>query len=122
MKSKTKIEKQLKKKQNQELVRTIIAAKKAKAWASVAEDLSRPTRKKIVVNLDKINSETKAGDTIVVPGKILSWGNLERKVKLVGLSISDSALEKVNKGKSEFVILQQEIKLNPEAKGIKIIK
>ena len=122
MKSKTKIEKQLKKKRNQELVETILASKKAKGWLKVSETLSCPTRKRTVINLEKINSQSKEGETIVVPGKVLSLGDLDKKIKIVGLSISDSALEKVNKGKSEFVLLKQEIKSNPEAKGIKIIK
>ena len=122
MKTKTKIEKQLKRKSNQELVKTIIAAKKTKSWIEVAETLSTPTRKRIVINLDKINLEAKEGDIIVVPGKILSLGELDKKIKIAGLSISESALEKINKTKSEFIPLRQEIKLNPSAKGIRLIK
>ena len=122
MKTKTKIEKQLKKKENQDLVETIISAKKTKGWVKIAEVLSTPTRKRVVVNLDKINIDSKEGEKIVVPGKILSLGNLDKKIKLVALSVSESALEKINNAKSEFITLKQEIKLNPEAKGIKVIK
>ncbi len=53
MKTKTKIEKQLKRKINPELVETIIAAKKHKGWLEVSSILSSPKRKKININLEK---------------------------------------------------------------------
>ena len=122
MKTKTKIEKQLRKKSGSVLVETIIAAKKLKGWMEIASLLSRPTREKSQINLDKINSEAKTGETIVVPGKILSLGVLDKKIKIVGLGASEKALEKIKNAKGEFILLKNEIKSNPEAKGVKIIK
>jgi len=122
MKNKTKIEEQLKRKTNVELVQTIIAAKKKKDWLEVAGILSSPRVKRINVNLDKINNETKEGEIIVVPGKVLSQGELNKKIKVVALSFSEKAKEKILNAKGEFVNIIEEIKKNPDAKGIKIIK
>jgi large subunit ribosomal protein L18e len=122
VKSKTKIEKQSQRKRNFELVETIRGAKKAKAWIKVADILSRPRRKSISLNLSDINKEAKAGDIIVVPGKILSQGELDKKIKLVALAFSEKAREKLTKSKSEHLFLSEEIKKNPSAKGIKILE
>ena len=121
MKSNTKISKQLQRKLNPELVKTILVCKKNKEWKKVAEILTRPTREKIIINLDKINSETKEGDTVIVPGKVLSQGEIDKKIRIAALSFSEKAQEKLKKTKSEVVSILDEIKINKNAQGIKVI-
>ena len=120
-KSNTKIEKQLQKKTNSILVETIIAAKKKEAWKKIAEILSSPRRKRMDVNIEKINDEAKAGETIVVPGKVLSQGDIDKKIKIVAVSFSGKAKEKLLKAKCDVSDMLDEIKKNPDAKGIKIL-
>lgn len=122
MKLKTKIEKQLQRKINPELVETIIAAKKQKNWLEVASILSSSKRKKMNVSLEKINKETKAGEKIVIPGKVLSQGEIDKKINIVALNFSERAKEKLLKAGCEVLNIIEEIKKNPEAKGIKILK
>lgn len=122
VKSKAKIEQQLQRKTNSVLVETIIAAKKKKEWNKIAEILSSPRRKRIDINLDKINLEAKAGDTVLVPGKVLSQGEINKKIKVVALSFSEKAKEKLLKAKCDVSDMLDEIKKNPGAKGIKILK
>jgi large subunit ribosomal protein L18e len=122
MKSNTKIEKQLSKKTNSELVETIIAAKKNKNWKEVAEVLSVPRRKRVEVNLDRIQKDAKKEEVVVVPGKVLSQGEINEKIKVVALSFSEKAKEKLSNKKCEISYILEEIKKNPSAKGIKIIK
>ena len=57
MKSKTQIEKQLERKTNPELVKTIINAKKKEKWLEVAMILSSPRINKININLGKIDEK-----------------------------------------------------------------
>ena len=123
MKTKSRIEKQLRKKTNTEVVETIINSKKSKNWLDIARVLSAPRRKRIIVNLDKINSESKDGDSILIPGKILSKGNVDKKLKsIISLNISKEAEKKLSKTKVKYSNIIDEIKKNPDAKGIKIIK
>ena len=123
MKSKkTRIEKKLKKKQNPELVETIISAKKKDKWLEIGNIISGPKRKSIKVNIEKIDKESKLGDIIVVPGKVLGVGKNNKKIRIVALGFSDSALEKLKEKKCEIVSIKDEIKSNPEAKAVKIIK
>jgi large subunit ribosomal protein L18e len=122
MKSKTKIFKQTKRKKSQELAETILACKKNKSWKNIAEILSSPRRMKICVNLDEINEKIKEGDTIIVPGKVLSEGNVNKKIRIVALNFSEKAREKLKKTKSEVVNILDELKINPKFQGVKIIR
>ncbi|HLD37370.1 MAG TPA: 50S ribosomal protein L18e [Candidatus Nanoarchaeia archaeon] len=121
MKSKTQIERQLKRKTNSELVRTIILAKKHDAWLPVAGMLSTPRRRHAALNLGEIGKKAKEGDIIVVPGKVLSGGELAKKIKICAFSFSKEALKKIKEGKGEAVTIMEEIEKNSSGKGIKII-
>ena len=122
MKTKTKIEKQTKRKTNKGLILSIINAKKSKEWLEVAGIISTPKRKRINVNLEKIDKESKEGETILIPGKVLSQGEINKKIKIVALGFSKKAREKLSKSKIGVSSINEEIKKNPNAKGIKILK
>ncbi len=122
MKSKTLIEKQLKRKKNSDLVKTIIAAKKNDCWIEIAKILSGPRKKRVDMNLEEINKRTEEGEVIVIPGKVLSQGELDKKIKVIALNFSGKAREKLLNFKCEVSNILEEIKRNPEAKGVKILK
>jgi large subunit ribosomal protein L18e len=122
MKSKTKISKQLERKSNSNLMETIIAGKKNDAWNQIAGFLSGPRRKRTCINLEEINKNSKAGETVLIPGKVLSQGEIDKKIKVVAFNFSEKAKEKLLSAKCEAISILDEIKSNPSAKGIKIIK
>ena len=122
MKTKSKIEKQLQRKTNSKLIETIISCKKNKAWLKIAEILSGPRKNRTNLNLEDINKKVKDEKIIVVPGKILSQGELDKKIKVIALSFSEKAKEKLKKSEVEFFTILEEIKKNAEAKGVKILK
>ena len=121
-KSKTQIEKQMQKKNNPELVETLMNAKKKDKWLEVAGIISGPRRKRIDLNLNEINNQTKDKEKVIGPGKVLSQGEINKKIKIVALSFSEKAKEKLKKSGCEFSSILTEIKLNPSAEGIKILK
>ena len=100
--SKTKINKRMKKKTNPELVETLLLAKKVNP--ELAKILSGPTRKRITKNLDEINKESKEGGTVIVPGKVLGDGELTKKIRIIALGFSESALKKL---KDKSTILEE---------------
>jgi len=122
MKNNTKIEKHLQRKTNSELVKTIIAAKKNGKWKKIAEVLSCSRKKRRNMNLKEIDKETKEGEKVIIAGKILSQGELNKKIKIIALNFSQKAKEKILKTKSEISNILDEIKKNPEMKGLKILK
>lgn len=121
MKSKTTIGKQIGNKTNDELVSTIVAAKKSGAWLSVASLLSSSRRNAIDVNLSDIDKIASEGDIIVVPGKVLSQGEVKKKIRIAAYKFSEKAKEKLLKEKAQLVTILEEIKQNPDAKGVKIV-
>lgn len=121
MKSKTLIDRQMKRKLNPELVETIKKSKKNKNWLEIASLLSAPRRRKISINLDEIDREVKEGDTVIVAGKVLGTGNLSKKARIVALSFSEKARRKLKANKCEVANINEEIKINPSARGIKIL-
>jgi large subunit ribosomal protein L18e len=121
MKTKTKIDKQIQKKSNKELVETIIAAKKKDEWLKVARILSGPRRKAVSLNLEEINENSKDGEIIIIPGKVLSQGEISKKIKIVALGFSKKAEEKLLKSKIPSLSIIEEIKKNPHIKRCRIL-
>lgn len=119
---KTQIEKKLKRKTDKDLVETIIAGKKKDSWNIVAHKISKPSRKQTDLNLDEINERSKEGDIIIIPGKVLGMGEVNKKIKISALAYSESAKEKLTKNKIDFNLIGEEIKSNIEAKNIKILE
>ena len=69
-----------------------------------------------------INKESKEGDVAVVAGKVLSQGEITKKIKVIALGFSEQAKEKLLKAKCEVSNIVDEIKKNPEGKGIKVLR
>ena len=101
-------------------LRKISASNKVNIWKRVANDLERATRKRRIVNIDRINKYTKDNEVIVVPGKVLGDGELKHKVTVAALRFSTTAESKINKS-GKAILLDAFIKENPKGEGVRII-
>ena len=119
--SKTKISARLIRKQNQEIVDTILAAKKHKKWAGIAQKISGSRKRYDSMNLKEIEEKTKEGDTVVVAGKVLGSGEISKKIRICALGFSESAKKKMSKVKAEAVTILEEINKNKTAEGVKVL-
>ena len=90
-------------------------------WDKVASDLERPTRKRRIVNLSKINSYTKENETVVVPGKVLGSGNIDHKLTISAYQFSKSAVDKLAKAGAKIIPLDKLATESPNGKRIRII-
>ncbi len=113
--SKTKISKRLKRKTNPKIVETIELAKKNN-HLDLAKRLSGPTRLYKKVNVGELN---KLGDKIIVVGKVLGQGEINKKISVGSLGFSEQAKEKL-KG-SELMSIKQMIEKNKGLDGVEII-
>ncbi len=86
-------------------------------WGKVAKILSVSKRKRITVNLYKLNKFTKEGDNVIVPGKVLSIGRIDHKINITAIDFSDKAKSELIKGGSKIYELEEFKKL----KGANII-
>lgn len=119
--SRTKLKIRSRKKTSPELAATISLALKTSAWVKYVKLLSQPTKKHSSINLKKIDKQTSMGDTVLIPGRVLSSGEITKKIRICSFGISKEALENLSKTKSEWATILDEIKKNPKAEGIKII-
>lgn len=90
-------------------------------WRRIADDLSRPTRIRRVVNLSRINRYTTDNEIIVVPGKVLASGELNHKLVVAAWGFSKHAREKILRAKSTPITIQELIKKNPKGNKVRII-
>ena len=118
----THVKDKTKRKTNPILVETISTARKHKNWFPIAHIISGSNKDYSAINLSDLDSKTKAGDTIIITGKLLGSGNLTKKIRICALSASKDALDKLKHSKSEFVTILEEIKKNPKAEGVKLIR
>ena len=102
-------------------LRKLSSQKQVKLWKRIAEDLERPTRIRRRVNLYRVEKYLGDGETALIPGKLLSLGNLTKKVEIAAYQASAQAKEKIQKAGSKFLTLQELMKKNPQGKKIRII-
>jgi len=97
------------------------ASHNSNLWNRIAEELARPTRQRRIVNLSRINRYTKENENIIVPGKVLSSGDLDHKITIAAWQFSEQALDKIRKSNSKAVLIADLVRENPKGKGIRII-
>ena len=90
-------------------------------WQTISRRLMKPRRShRVEANLHRINRKTKEGDTIVIPGKVLGSGELDHKITIASLSISESALKKLKTANCEYLEISTLVERNPTGTGLKI--
>ncbi|MBU5688191.1 MAG: 50S ribosomal protein L18e [Candidatus Aenigmarchaeota archaeon] len=88
---------------------------------AVAEKLNKPRRQRVEVNIADINRNANEGDVIIVPGVVLGYGELEKKVTISAWRFSKPALEKIKKSNSIAISIEELVKKNPRGTGVKIM-
>ncbi|VVB60287.1 50S ribosomal protein L18e [uncultured archaeon] len=91
---------------------------KAAIWADVADRLAKSTRRIPAVNLSKLERFCEKGDTILIPGKLLSQGAITKPVTIGAFKISAAGKHKVEKAGGKVMTIQELMKRN--AKGSKV--
>jgi len=120
--SKTELKKRQRRKTNPQLAAAVYWATKNPAWIKFAKLLSQSTKLQSAINLKEIDEKTKLGDLVLIPGRVLSVGEITKKIRICSFGISNQAKEKLTKTHSEWINILDEIKRNPKAEGFKIIK
>ena len=89
-------------------------------WKDVAERLEKPRRRYAEVNLSKINRYARDGETVLVPGKVLGSGRLERRVTVAALGFSKSAYESIN-AVGRCMSIEELMRENPKGSNVRIM-
>lgn len=102
-------------------LRTKAIKEKVNLWRRLADELSRSTRSRRIVNLIRIAQYAKPGETVVVPGKVLGLGELTQKVDVAAYQFSNSAIEKITQIGGNIITLEELMDKNPKGNKVRII-
>ena len=94
----------------------------AAIWKDVAQRLERSNRRTAEVNLSDIARHAEAGETVLVPGKVLSNGDLENKVDVVAFKFSAKAQEKIENAGGKCLSIEEAMEANPKGSNIRIME
>ncbi len=97
------------------------STEKSNLWKRIAKDLEKPTRQRREVNISRINRNTKANETIIVPGKVLGTGNLNHGLTIAAFAFSEGAKKIITESKGKAISIVELLKQNPKGKDIKIV-
>ena len=90
-------------------------------WGDIAERLQKPRRTHAEVNLGRIERYAQEDETVVVPGKVLGSGVLQKDVTVAAVDFSGTAETKIDQV-GEAVSLEQAIENNPEGSHVRVIR
>ena len=105
-------------------IKRLIEALRGNVRSGKGRDISRkilklvdvPTRRRVSVNLYKIDRLTKEGDNVIVPGKVLSEGRIGHGLSIAAIEYSKEAAEALAKagvkmGKIEDALASKKVRI-----------
>lgn len=106
-----------------ELIRELKALaiqEKVNLWKRIADDLEKPTRKRRVVNVSRIDHNAKEGETVVVPGKVLGDGDMKHNLTVAAFDFSEGAKHLIEKN-GKTMTIREMMKSNPKGSNVRVI-
>ena len=104
-----------------ESLRALSYEKEVKIWKDLSKRLNKSTRQMATVNVGSISVNTKPKDQVVVPGKVLGFGDLDHPVVVAGLGFSSRAKEKILRAGGECIGLIELAERNPKGANVKLL-
>ncbi|MFC6725823.1 50S ribosomal protein L18e [Halobium palmae] len=93
----------------------------ANVWSDVATRLEKPRRTHAEVNLGRIERYAREDETVVVPGKVLGSGVLQKNVTVAAVDFSSTAKRKIDQV-GDAVEVEQLLEQNPEGSNVRVIR
>ena len=90
-------------------------------WGDIAERLEKPRRTHAEVNLGRIERYAQEDETVIVPGKVLGSGVLQKDVTVAAVDFSGTAEKKIDQV-GEAVSLETAVEQNPDGSEVRIIR
>jgi len=93
----------------------------AAIWRDIAQRLERPSRNWAEVNLSRLERYAQDGDIIVVPGKVLGAGAINKKITVAAFRFSASAAKAIEEAGGKRMTIPELVKENPSGNKVKIM-
>src|SRR5262249_39701313 len=76
-------------------LRRAFKSNKAPIWRYLEKEISRARSIRREVNISRLASVTKNGETVIVPGKVLGLGEMDHKLTVYAFSFSERARKNI---------------------------
>ena len=119
--------KQINRKSNSTLVKTILELKeasrknKAPLWRSIANRLEGSSRNWPSVNVSKLEYNINKNGKAIIPGKLMGTGIVTKKMTVAAYSFTDSAKEKIQSAGGKCLTYNEMIKATPKGTNVTVI-
>ena len=87
----------------------------------IAEKLNKPKRQRVEVNIAHIERHTDEGETVIVPGIVLGYGELSKPVTISAWKFSKQAMQKIQKIKGKTLTIEELVEKTPNGTKVKIL-
>ena len=119
--------KQINRKSNSSLVKTIMDLKEASRkndaplWRSIATRLEGSARNWPNVNVSKLEYNINKNGKAIIPGKLMGTGIVTKKMTVAAYSFTDSAKEKIQSAGGKCLTYNEMIKATPKGTDVMVI-
>lgn len=119
--------KQINRKSNSTLVKTILELKEASRkneaplWRSIANRLEGSSRNWPSVNVSKLEYNINKNGKAIIPGKLMGTGIVTKKMTVAAYSFTDSAKEKIQSAGGKCLTYNEMIKATPKGTNVTVI-
>ena len=94
----------------------------AAVWRDIAKRLEKPKRNWAETNLSKLDRYANDGETIVIPGKVLAAGELNKKITVAAWSFSEAAEAAIVKAGGKAIGIRDLMAENPKGSNVRIMR
>lgn len=98
-----------------------LSKSKSKFWTAVAKQLSAPRRSRVAVNVSQLRRNVKDGETVVVPGKLLGAGGIDRRVTVAAYHFSEASAEKIKAAGGKVMLIEELLDKDKSGKKLKMV-
>lgn len=99
-----------------------LSKKKENVWKDLALRLSKPRKNISSINISRISRYAKEKESIVVPGKVLGDGSIDKKIFIGALSFSREAERKITMAGGKCMTIEEIVKENPRGTNLRIFR
>lgn len=94
----------------------------AAVWRDVANRLEKPRKNWAETNLSKLSRHVKDGEVILVPGKVLSSGSIDRKIVVAAYNFSKAARTAIVAAGGRAISIANLMIENPQGSNVRIMR
>jgi len=90
-------------------------------WRDIALRFEKPSRSWAEVNLSRLERYAQEGDIIVVPGKVLGAGSINKKLTVAAYRFSGSAAKKIEAAGGRQLTIPELVREAPSGRDVRIM-